>query len=89
MFILLTRIGEHAIARPSSDIIRSNARFIKIDIAVKHLENFRLELVHSPKVIMIQKHFIESYLNDDYYTKDYAEKLVEAIPHWIKLYYQK
>src|SRR5687768_9928203 len=30
---------------------RNNSRFIKIAMPVKHLENFRLELVYSPKVI--------------------------------------
>ena len=30
---------------------RNNSRFIKITMPVKHLENFRLELVYSPKVI--------------------------------------
>ncbi len=64
---------------------RSNGRYIKIDIPVKHLENFRLELVYSPKIIqLIQRNFDEKeYVGFDYYTKEYAEKLVEAIPNWI------
>ncbi len=69
---------------------RSNGRYIKIDIPVKHLENFRLELVYSPKVIqLIQRNFDEKeYVSFNSYTKEYAENLVEAIPKWIKHYHQ-
>jgi hypothetical protein len=68
---------------------RSNGRYIKIDIHVKHLENFRLELVYSPKVIqLIQRNFDEKECGGfDSYTKEYAEKLVEAIPIWIEYYH--
>jgi len=69
---------------------RSNGRYIKIDIPVKHLENFRLELVYSPKVIqLIQRNFDEKeYVSFNSYTKEYAENLVEAIPKWIEHYHQ-
>ena len=56
-------------------------------MSIKHLENFRLELVYSPKVIdLINKNFDEIFVE---YTKEYAEKLIEAISFWIELYYSK
>ena len=65
---------------------RSNGRYIRIDIPVKHLENFRLELVYSPKVInLILKNSDESFVE---YTKDYAENLIMLIPEWIEMYHQ-
>ncbi len=68
---------------------RSNGRYIKIDIPIKHLENFRLELVYSPKVIeLVQESFTEKgRVGRGVYTKEEAEKLIEAIPGWIALYF--
>jgi len=66
---------------------RSNGRFIKITMPVKHLESFRLELVYSPKVIeLIKKESEESNID---YTKDYAEYLILIIPEWIEMYHKK
>ena len=66
---------------------RSNGRYIKIDMPVKHLENFRLELVYSPKVIeLIVKNSEEIFIE---YTKEYAEYLTMIIPEWIEEYHKK
>ena len=69
---------------------RSSGRYVKIDIHIKRLENFRLELVYSPKVAeLIRRNSDEKYVESKGYTKEYAEKLVEAIPTWIEEYYKK
>lgn len=61
---------------------RSNGRYIKVTIPVKHLENFRLELVYSPKVIeLINKNTDEGFIE---YSKEYAENLIVIIPEWIE-----
>jgi hypothetical protein len=76
----VTVIGHH----------RSNSRYVKIDLHVKRLENVRLELVYSPKVAeLIQINFDKKYVESEGYTKEYAEKIVEAIPTWIEMYYKK
>lgn len=61
---------------------RSNGRFILLTMPVKNLENFRLQLTYSPKVIELintnaEKQNIE-------YTKEYAEYLIMIIPQWIE-----
>jgi hypothetical protein len=73
----VTVIGHH----------RATGRYIKIDIHVKRLEKFRLELVYSPKVIaLIDNHFGPGYL--EYYTREYAEKIVASLPLWIENYHK-
>ena len=77
----VTVIGHH----------RSSGRYVKIDMHVKHLENFRLQLVYSPKVIeLINKNIADKgYAEFDEYTKEYAEKIVAALPLWIEQYHQE
>jgi hypothetical protein len=73
----VTVIGHH----------RANGRYIKIDIHVKRLENFRLELVYSPKIIaLIDNNFGPGNLK--YYTREYAEKILAALPLWIENYHK-
>ncbi|MBX7169455.1 MAG: hypothetical protein K1X72_00770 [Pyrinomonadaceae bacterium] len=72
----VTVIGHH----------RSNSRFVKVDMHVKHLENFRLQLVYSPKVIeLINKNSVESFIE---YNKEYSEYLIAIIPEWIEMYHK-
>jgi hypothetical protein len=77
----VTVIGHH----------RANGRYIKIDIHVKRLENFRLELVYSPRVEnIIREHFHEKdYEAFKAYTKEFAEKIVASLPLWIENYYKQ
>ena len=77
----VTVIGHH----------RASGRFIKIDIHVKRLENFRLELVYSPKVAaLIDKDFDKrTNVNSGFYTREYAAKIVEALPLWIENYHTR
>lgn len=66
---------------------RSNSRYIKITMPVRHLENFRLELVYSPKVIeLINKNSEETHTE---YTKEYVDYLIKIIPEWIKEFHNK
>ena len=76
----VTVIGHH----------RGSGRFVKIDIHVKRLENFRLELVYSPKVLeLIKENIGEKNIESRSYTKEYAEKIVEALPLWIENYHKE
>lgn len=76
----VTVIGHH----------RSNSRYVKIDMHVKHLENFRLQLVYSPKVIeLINKNIVDKgYIGFDGYTREYAERIIRALPLWIEEFYK-
>jgi hypothetical protein len=65
---------------------RSNGRFVRITMPVRHLENFRLELVYSPKVLeLIEQNSNECFIE---YTKEYAEYLISIIPEWIEEYHK-
>ena len=70
---------------------RGSGRYIKIDLHVKYLENFRLELVYSPKVAaLIQGNSGERiYFGAGHYTKEYAEKIVASLPLWIQNYHPR
>ena len=70
---------------------RRGGRYIKIDIHVKRLENFRLELVYSPRVAdFIREHYDEkSGTAFKRYTKEYAEKIAASIPLWIENYHTR
>ena len=70
---------------------RASGRYVKIDIHVKRLENFRLELVYSPKVAALIQSDLhnKNYVGRSYYTKEYAEKIVAAIPLWIENYHTR
>jgi hypothetical protein len=77
----VTVIGHH----------RNSGRYIKIDIHVKRLENFRLELVYSPKVAaLIDRDFDRrANVNAGFYTKEYAEQIIAALPLWIENYHTR
>jgi len=70
---------------------RANGRYIKIDIHVKRLESFRLELVYSPRVAeFIREHYAEkSGTAFKRYTKEFAEKIVASLPLWIENYHKQ
>ena len=70
---------------------RASGRYIQIDIHVKRLENFRLELVYSPTIAaLIQGNLDEKgYVGRSYYTKEYAEKIVASLPLWIENYHTR
>lgn len=71
---------------------RASGRYIKIDIHVKRLENFRLELVYSPRVAeFIREQFHEESLAAALkcYTKEFAETIVAALPLWIENYHTR
>ena len=70
---------------------RGGGRYIKIDVHVKRLENFRLELVYSPKVAALIQSDLrhKNHVGRSYYTKEYAEKLVATLPLWIENYHTR
>ena len=77
----VTVIGHH----------RAHGRYVKIDLHVKRLENFRLTLVYSPQVAKL---FSEHFHEKDHaalkkYTKEYGEKIVATIPLWIENFHQR
>ena len=65
----VTIIGHH----------RSSGRYAKLDMSVKHLENFRLDRTYSPKVISLVKQHFSGYRK---YTDEYANELFEVLPKW-------
>jgi hypothetical protein len=65
----VTVIGHH----------RARGQYAKLDVSVKHLENFRLDRAYSPMVIsLIKQHFS----GGRQYTEQYAEELLKALPEW-------
>ena len=65
----VTVIGHH----------RASGRFTKLDMSVKHLENFRLDRAYSPNVISLVK---QHYSGHRKYTDQYASELFEVLPKW-------
>ena len=64
----MTVIGHH----------RKNGRYIKLVIGAKKLENFRVTIVYSPKVIaMLKEHYsVRNYRSGD------AEQICLAASNW-------
>ena len=63
---------------------RKSGRYIKITMKAKHLENFRMTSVYSPKVLdLLQKHYAvfgsKAYLNHK------AEHFCLAVAEWAEL----
>ena len=65
----VTVIGHH----------RASGRYAKLDMSVKHLENFRLDRAYSPKVISLVKQHFSRHRK---YTDHYANELFEVLPKW-------
>ena len=69
----VTVIGHH----------RGGGRYVKLDMPVEHLSDFRMDTVYSPKVIaLVQQH----YADRPPYTEAYGEDLLRVLPEWKKLW---
>jgi hypothetical protein len=68
----VTVIGHH----------RASGRYVKLIMPVRHLEHFRLEVVHSPTVLSLtENHFA----GREPYDETYGQQLLEALPKWQQL----
>ncbi|GAA6170328.1 hypothetical protein [Sessilibacter corallicola] len=58
---------------------RASGRYIKIDMLVKHLTDFRFGVVYSPTVVnFIREHFADR----EPYTKEYGQSILTVLPEW-------
>ena len=65
----VTVIGHH----------RAGGRYAKLDMPVKHLEDFRTEVIYSPTVLgLLREHF----RGRSEYSEDYTEELLTALRQW-------
>jgi hypothetical protein len=65
----VTVIGHH----------RAGGRYAKLDMPIKHLEDFRMGVAYSPTVLELLK---EHFKDRNEYSEDYAEELLRALPQW-------
>jgi hypothetical protein len=63
---------------------RKSLRYVSLKMDARHLENFRLTTVYSPKVIeLTATHYEETgYLGRPMITKEYAEQICKNVPLW-------
>ena len=62
---------------------RSSGRYAKLDMPVKQLDDFEMEVVYSPKVIeLLEEHFN----GREPYTEDYGNKILKILPEWKEMW---
>lgn len=61
---------------------RKSRKFIRCDVSVTHVENFRVKLVYHPRVLQLIKQDERCRIT----TKDEAERWAAAFPEWQKIW---
>ena len=65
---------------------RASGRYVKLDMSVRHLNNFRMEVVYSPTVLGLAS---EHFQDREPYSEEYGQELLLALPGWKEIWVGK